>query len=93
MPASFWYKGLVTFQELESSILSVTKCFFFQSEGCLSTIGYQGKKQSLSIGTNCEHYSIIQHEFLHALGFYHEQARPDRDEYVKILNENIQDGS
>jgi len=37
----------------------------------------------------CTHTGTIIHELLHALGFYHEQSRPDRDNFVDILRENI----
>ena len=32
----------------------------------------------------------IQHEFMHAMGFEHEHTRPDRNQYVAILTQNIE---
>ncbi|XP_047442862.1 meprin A subunit beta-like [Mugil cephalus] len=58
----------------------------YKDNGCLSYVGNQRKgKQQLSIGTNCDRLGIVEHEFLHALGFWHEQSRADRDDYVNII--------
>lgn len=35
---------------------------------------------------------VILHEILHALGMFHEQSRPDRDDYVNLYRDNIWDG-
>ena len=33
------------------------------------------------------------HEMMHALGFFHEQSRTDRDDYVMVLWWNVEPGT
>jgi len=59
---------------------------------CRSRIGRinDSKGQPLAMGAkNCLFIGVVKHEFMHALGFLHEQVRPDRDAYVKINWNNI----
>ncbi|XP_069823945.1 embryonic protein UVS.2-like [Dendropsophus ebraccatus] len=61
--------------------------------GCWSYIGKQKEGQELSLDSDCNMFGTIQHELNHALGFYHEQSRSDRDSYVDIKEENIIEGA
>lgn len=62
--------------------------------GCYSFLGRLGTVQQLNLETpGCVTKGIVMHEFIHAIGFYHEQSREDRDDYVTINWSNIQPGA
>ncbi|WP_413291120.1 M12 family metallopeptidase [Bdellovibrio sp. HCB337] len=62
---------------------------FEESGGiCKSYVGKIGGKQPLWIAPNCGPDDIA-HEIMHALGFVHEQNRTDRDQYITLFPENI----
>ena len=49
-----------------------------------------GGRQIISLNANgCMYTGTAIHEIMHALGFYHEQTRTDRDYYIKIHWDNI----
>lgn len=60
---------------------------------CWSYVGKQGGDQKLSVGVDwqpyCKYKGVLIHELGHSIGFWHEQTRPDRDSYVKIVWENM----
>ena len=66
----------------------------FKGDGCWSALGQTSRSrgQDLSLDSSCLVTGTIQHEFMHAMGFYHTHMRPDRDDYVTINEENIKDG-
>lgn len=66
--------------------------------GCSANVGYltqqipvmtleknQGPQQR-----GCFHTQVIQHELMHVLGYFHEQSRPDRDNFLQINLGNVE---
>ncbi|ODM96579.1 Zinc metalloproteinase nas-7 [Orchesella cincta] len=72
------------------SYVHVTK----SEHGCSSPVGRRSARgsQKLELDPKCETKYTIIHEMLHALGFHHEQSRPDRDKYITINWQNIKRG-
>ncbi|XP_037700458.1 meprin A subunit alpha [Choloepus didactylus] len=85
----FRLKSCVDFKPYEGESSYI---IFQQFDGCWSEVGDQHVGQNISIGFGCDYKAIIEHEILHALGFYHEQSRTDRDDYVNIWWEEILPG-
>ncbi|XP_030855579.1 protein SpAN-like [Strongylocentrotus purpuratus] len=67
---------------------------FHKADGCWSYVGrqptYEMQPQPISIGSGCLQLGTIAHEIGHAMGFQHEQSRPDRDDYVEVFWTNIE---
>ncbi|RUS84213.1 hypothetical protein EGW08_008017 [Elysia chlorotica] len=62
---------------------------FKNGAGCYSMLGRQTQPQIVALAPTCRSKGIIAHEIGHAIGWYHEHMRPDRDQYVSINFDNI----
>jgi len=88
-----WYETetCVIFKECRS-YCSEHYVRIINDNGCYSYVGRYTRKsyQPVSIGDGCGYAGTVFHELMHAIGFFHEHSRPDRDYYVTVHLENLE---
>lgn len=64
------------------------------STGCWASLGRLGGKQVVNLQRALcfRQPGTSMHELMHALGFLHEQNRPERDSYIRVLRQNVKNG-
>ncbi|XP_064629039.1 zinc metalloproteinase nas-4-like [Lineus longissimus] len=82
-------KKCITFKPRDKEIGHL---FFVRSGGCSSPVGQPYSANYVHLEPGCLGKSTLHHELMHSLGFYHEQSRTDRDDYITIHWENMDKG-
>ena len=66
---------------------------FVDGEACSSPYGRQGGRQDVNLNKHtCDRSDAVVHEIAHAIGMRHEHSRRDRDRFVNVRWENVEDG-
>ncbi|XP_055330760.1 meprin A subunit beta-like [Paramacrobiotus metropolitanus] len=85
--------GCIGFKQREHQEEYIT---FIRSRAALCTAELgrtPSKPTKVILGKGCMGNGTVMHEVIHALGFYHEHSRPDRNFYVDVFLHNAQKGT
>nr|CAD7461244.1 unnamed protein product [Timema tahoe] len=93
-PSTSSTRGLVSDSALTSLPTEITSTSLeIPPDVGLTLADSTGQGQVVNLQLNgCVHHGVAVHELLHALGFFHQQSATERDEYVRILWNNIEPG-
>ena len=61
------------------------------NDGCAASIGMVGGEQFVRLSGDCSTGNTI-HEIGHTVGLWHEHTRNDRDSFIDVFLENVEDG-
>ena len=65
---------------------------FYSCQSFVGRISSFYQPQGVTLGQYCVHFATVVHELGHAVGFYHEHNRPDRDEHIEVRFNNVVSG-
>lgn len=87
-------KTCIKFEPYENVPTAPDRIRLVTGTGCSSWVSMvKGwASQDVTLADGCIYPGIIKHELMHALGLHHTQTQYNRENYVKVHYENIQDG-
>uniref|UniRef100_A0A914WKV3 Amino acid transporter n=1 Tax=Plectus sambesii TaxID=2011161 RepID=A0A914WKV3_9BILA len=87
------YAKMTCLQFVPKTNADTNYVYIIPDQGCYSMVGKTGGRQTVSLGSGCVQKGIIIHELMHAVGFFHEQSRTDREDAraarVDVVNRSM----